>query len=169
MGPADSQTHQETANGTKLAIGYLSGGLGSHKWRDRNTLSVLATNHALSESEELLIIDDNGEVLETATGNLFALLGPKLVTPATDGRILPGVTRARILSLARRLGVSTAKKVIKLNDLTRADEVFITSSIRGVTPVVSCRGVGTWPIGSLTTELRRKLSQQGANSPPDVP
>ena len=170
MGPVDSQTHQETANGTKLAIGYLSGGLGSHKWRDRNILSVLATNHALSESEELLIIDDNGEVLETATGNLFALLGSKLVTPATDGRILPGVTRARILSLARRLGVSTAKTIIKLNDLTRADEVFITSSIRGVTPVVSCRGVvATWPIGSLTTELRRKLSQQWANSPPDVP
>jgi len=164
-----SQTHDEPASGTKLVIGYLSDGLGSHKWRDRDILSVLATNHALSESEEMLIIDDNGEVLETASGNVFALLGAMLVTPATDGRILSGVTRACILSLARRLGVSTASKTIRLNDLIRADEVFITSSIRGVTPVVSCRGVGTWPTGSLTTELRRELSQHWANSLPVVP
>ena len=166
MQAVDSQFHDEPVRGKKLIIEYLSGGLGSHKWRDRDLLSVLATNHALAENEEMLIIDDNGEVLETASGNIFALLGVTLVTPAADGRILPGVTRARILSLARGLGVTTTSKAIRLSDLASADEVFITSSIRGVAPVVSCRGVGTWPIGSLTTELIRELSQQWSRSSP---
>ncbi|MDQ3619766.1 MAG: aminodeoxychorismate synthase component I [Actinomycetota bacterium] len=165
----DSQAVNESADVTKLVIGYLSDGLGPHKWRDRGILSILARAHPLSAGEETLIIDDNGEVLETARGNVFALLDATLVTPATDGRILPGVTRARILSLARELGVSTASRVIELNDLRRAEEVFVTSSIRGVTPVASCQGVGTWPIGSLTTELRKELSQYWANSIPVIP
>lgn len=169
MEAVDSRAHGHSTSAMKLFIGYLSDGLGSHKWRDRDILSVLAAHHALSESEEMLIIDDNSEVLETASGNIFALLDAMLVTPATDGRILPGVTRACILSLAHRLGVATASEVIRLDDLSHADEVFVTSSIRGVTPVVSCRGVGTWPIGSLTTELRKELSQHWANSLPVVP
>jgi para-aminobenzoate synthetase/4-amino-4-deoxychorismate lyase len=94
----------------------LPGGLGAHKWVDR----------ALVAGREPLIVDLTGEVLETGSGNVFVVEGDRLVTPPADGRILPGVTRAQLM---REHDV--AEEPIDLQRLREADEVFVTSSIRG--------------------------------------
>jgi para-aminobenzoate synthetase / 4-amino-4-deoxychorismate lyase len=94
----------------------LPGGLGAHKWVDR----------ALVAGAEPLIVDITGEVLETGSGNVFLVEGDTLVTPPADGRILPGVTRARLVSEER-----VVEEPIDLARLRDADEVFVTSSIRG--------------------------------------
>jgi para-aminobenzoate synthetase/4-amino-4-deoxychorismate lyase len=94
----------------------LPGGLGAHKWVDRRVV----------EGPEPLIIDLSGEVLESGSGNLFVVEGDMLVTPPADGRILPGVTRAELLRSA-----DVAVEPIDLDRLRGADEVFVTSSIRG--------------------------------------
>ncbi len=68
----------------------LPGGLGPHKWIDRDLVA----------GTEPLIVDLSGEVLESGRGNVFIVEGDTLVTPPTDGRILPGVTRAELLRTA---------------------------------------------------------------------
>jgi para-aminobenzoate synthetase/4-amino-4-deoxychorismate lyase len=95
----------------------IPGGLGAHKWIDR----------ALVEPRpEPLILDLSGEVLESGSGNVFLREGDTLVTPPADGRILPGVTRADLI----RATAATVEP-ISLERLRAADEVFVTSSIRG--------------------------------------
>ena len=68
----------------------LPGGLGPHKWVDRDLVA----------GTEPLIVDLSGEVLESGRGNVFIVEGDTLVTPPADGRILPGVTRDQVLRLA---------------------------------------------------------------------
>jgi para-aminobenzoate synthetase/4-amino-4-deoxychorismate lyase len=98
----------------------LPGGLGAHKWVDRDLLAGV----------EPLIVDLSGEVLESGSGNLFVVEGDTLVTPPADGRILPGVTRAELIRSA-----DVSVEPIDLARLGAADEVFVTSSIRGRQPV----------------------------------
>ena len=49
-----------------------------------------------------LILDEDGAVLEAAWANVWAREGDRLVTPPADGRLLPGVARARLLRTRRR-------------------------------------------------------------------
>jgi para-aminobenzoate synthetase / 4-amino-4-deoxychorismate lyase len=109
----------------------VPGGLGQHKWIDRRLLASLVAG---AEGEALLC-DLDGLVLESARANVFCVEdGGRLVTPPTDGRILPGVTRARVLELAPRLGLLVAVEPIDLRRLARARELFVTGSLGGVEP-----------------------------------
>ena len=103
------------------SILVLPGGLGPHKWIDRDLVA----------GTEPLIVDLSGEVLESGRGNVFIVEGDRLVTPPTDGRILPGVTRAELLRTA-----DVSVEPIDLQRLKEANEVFVTSAIRGRQRVV---------------------------------
>ena len=78
-------------------------------------------------------------VLETATANIWWRRGDRLFTPATRAGVLPGVTRAFVLSLE-----PVTEGVFEREDLREADEAFTTSSIREVMPVVALDGI---PVG----------------------
>ena len=95
----------------------LPGGLGPHKWRDRRLLEQMTVTEAL-------ITEVDGEVLETARGNLFAVIDGVLVTPPCDGRLLPGVTRATVLGVARDAGLVVAERRFGLSEVGGADELF---------------------------------------------
>jgi para-aminobenzoate synthetase/4-amino-4-deoxychorismate lyase len=115
----------------------VPGGLGEHKWIDRRLLDTLA-GHC---GDEPLLCDLDGFVLETARANVFCVEpGGRLSTPAVDGRILPGVTRARVLELAPELGLIVSVEPIELARLAEADEVFVTGSLGGVEPTHLDRG-----------------------------
>jgi para-aminobenzoate synthetase/4-amino-4-deoxychorismate lyase len=103
----------------------LAGGLGEHKWADRRIL----------EGPEALICDLDGEVLEASSGSVFVVEGDALVTPRADGRILPGVTRDVVLSLAEEDGFEVVEEPIDLARLAAADGAFVTSAIRGLQPL----------------------------------
>ena len=103
----------------------VSGGLGCHKWADRAALPTAAPGEA-----PLLV--DGDEVLEAAWANVFAVRDGAVFTPPLDGRILPGVTRATVVDLARARGLEVFERPLPLGDLRQADEVFLTNSIRGV-------------------------------------
>lgn len=107
-----------------LAPVVLPGGLGAHKWRDRRLL------HAHGEHPVPLLIDEDGAVLEGAWGNFWLVRGDRLITPPADGRILPGVTRALLLSLAPRIGFRVVEEPIQLADAQTASAAFLTSSVR---------------------------------------
>ncbi|HEV3002450.1 MAG TPA: aminodeoxychorismate synthase component I [Solirubrobacteraceae bacterium] len=104
----------------------LPGGLGEHKWLDRRLLQ--------SAGAEPLIVDLDGTVLESGSGNVFAIEGDALVTPPADGRILPGVTRAALLRLAPEAGLTPREEPLTLDRLHSADAVFLASSVRLLQP-----------------------------------
>jgi para-aminobenzoate synthetase / 4-amino-4-deoxychorismate lyase len=117
-------------DGFLLSPWLLPGGLGDRKWLDRRLLDHLA---ASGEGVPLLV-DGDGSVLEASWGNVWAIEGERLVTAPTDGRILPGVTRARLLELAAGLGLEAAEEQLTLERLREADGAFLTSALRGAVP-----------------------------------
>ena len=85
---------------------------------------------------EAIILGSRGEVLEGATSNVFAVKDGELHTPPTSAGILEGITRHVVLSLAAGLGIVCHERELLPADLFGADEVFLTSSIRELVPVV---------------------------------
>jgi para-aminobenzoate synthetase component I len=134
--PLDSAT--EVAD---LVPVVISGGIGEHKWADRRLLGQLAQTAGTSLGVQLLIEDDDGTALETDRANLFAVIESVLRTPPADGRLLPGITRARVLRLAAAAGLALETAPLSRQDLLSASEVFVTNSVHGVLAVRSIAGV----------------------------
>ena len=117
------------ADALRLAPVVLPGGLGEHKWRDRGLLDELARRSGAVP----LLVDLDGDVLEAAHANVWVLEGDLLVTPPLDGRILPGTVRARLLG-APPAGLEARAEPLSLERLAAADEILLSSSVRGVHP-----------------------------------
>jgi para-aminobenzoate synthetase/4-amino-4-deoxychorismate lyase len=130
----------------------VPGGLGEHKWADRS-----AIEHDGPADHDLLLVDADGSVLETGRASLFVVHDDGVLTPPTDGRILPGTARERVIEILRAAGVPVFQRRLVADDLTAATEVFATNALRGVVPVTACAGMGTWPVGRTTTWLRDEL------------
>jgi para-aminobenzoate synthetase/4-amino-4-deoxychorismate lyase len=134
---------------------------GAHKWADRDWLESVEAE--FGEAVPLILAGD--EVLEAGRANIFAVVDGALVTPPTDGRILPGTARAAVLDLATDLGVPAAERPVHLADLKTADDLFLTSSLRGIRPVRSLDGAlleKTDPlVERLVDALRRRWLDEG--------
>ena len=85
--------------------------------------------------DEVVLLNERGQVTECTSANLFAVFGSEVVTPpATDG-CLPGITREVLLEEIRIPGISVVERSLMPEELLAADEVFITSSTRNLLPV----------------------------------
>lgn len=106
---------------------------------------------------EALIVGHDDALLEGATSNVFLVCDGALTTPPLDAGILGGITRATVLSVASSVGVVARECALTLADLLRADEVFVTSSVRELVPVVRVddRVVGDGSPGAVTRALHR--------------
>ena len=102
--------------------------------------------------EALLV--KNGKILEGMTSNFFSVKDNILYTAQRD--ILLGVTRRTVIHLARGRGVNVKYQPLKLDQLSAVHEAFITSSSRGVVPVIRIDGVtvGEGRPGEITRMLR---------------
>ena len=109
-------------------------------------VAVLAMREARQAgAAEAFIVDGAGNVVEGATSNVFVVEGRSLVTPPEDAGILAGITRRHVLEVAAELGLAVRLEALPFERVLGADEVFISSSIRELLPVVSVDGR---PIGS---------------------
>ena len=118
--------------------------------------SVLAMREArLAGADEALILDGKGRLLEGASSNVFAITRGRLVTPAEEHGILAGITRAHVLAAAGELGVPVELRPLELQAAYGADELFISSSIRELLPVVALDGrtIGTGTPGPFFRRL----------------
>ncbi len=104
-------------------------------------LNVMARAEAEEKgTDEALLLNTNGEVAETAGGNLFWIFQDKICTVPTGRGVLPGITRAVVLEICQSLGMETNKRVIKPEHLRNAEGLFVTNSALGIVPVVALDG-----------------------------
>ncbi|MEZ4225662.1 MAG: aminotransferase class IV [Polyangiaceae bacterium] len=119
-------------------------------------VAVLAMRQARAQgAAEALIVDASGCVTEGASSNVFAFIDGCWITPPEDVGILPGITRRTILDLLVDAGAPLRLSALPLDELTRAEEVFVCSSIREILPVVAVDDVriGSGTPGARTREL----------------
>lgn len=101
-------------------------------------LNVLARAEAEArEADEALLLNTNGEVAETAGGNIFWISGGIISTPPLEVGALPGITRAVVLEICRALRLATREQIAGPERLCEADGVFVTQSALGIIPVAA--------------------------------
>ncbi|HLG97069.1 MAG TPA: aminotransferase class IV [Bryobacteraceae bacterium] len=91
--------------------------------------------------DEMLLLNERGEVSECTSANVFALRGNEIWTPPLSSGCLPGVTRALALEEIRVPGLRIVEKTLIPKDLEAADQVFISSSTRDFLPVSEIEGL----------------------------
>jgi branched-chain amino acid aminotransferase len=91
--------------------------------------------------DEVVLLNERGEVCECTSANIFAVQGPNVWTPPLASGCLPGVTRALLLEEIRVPGLQMAERTLLPADLEAAEEVFITSTTRELLPVVAVEGL----------------------------
>lgn len=91
--------------------------------------------------DEVVLLNERGEVAECTSANIFVVEGSHLWTPPLSSGCLPGITRALLLSEIRVEGIERGEKTLMPADLETADEVFITSTTRELLPVYSVEGL----------------------------
>jgi branched-chain amino acid aminotransferase len=118
--------------------------------------NVLAVREAQARGAvEAILLNQEGDVAEGASTNVFVVRDGVTVTPPLGAGILEGITREVVLELAREAGVPAREAAVSPDALRRADEVFITSSTREVMPASSLDGqrVGSGRPGPVTLRL----------------
>jgi len=93
-----------------------------------------------NDYDNCLLINDDKNVIEALQGNLFMLIGTKLVTPPLSDGCLNGIMRKQVLELAKKIeGLEVSETSISPFDLQKADELFITNVIAGIQPITKYR------------------------------
>lgn len=100
-----------------------------------------------------IVLDMLGNVAETATSNLFAVKDGVLLTPPPNGTFLNGITRQRVISLAREDGCTVLERSLSMADLMSADEIFTTGNFGKVQPCTKVEDKRL-AIGPVTRKVR---------------
>ena len=84
--------------------------------------------------QDALMLDQRGFIAETTSANIFIIINNELHTPIPDC-FLNGITRQEVIKIAKKNGIPVVERHIKLDELEKADEVFVTGTAAEVTPV----------------------------------
>jgi branched-chain amino acid aminotransferase len=121
--------------------------------------SALASDEARQNGfDEAIFLNENGQVAEGATCNIFMMRKGVLTTPPAGENALEGITRDSVMELARReLGLQAVERPIDRSELYVCDELFFTGTAVGIAPVVRVdhRLVKGGEIGAFTREVQR--------------
>jgi branched-chain amino acid aminotransferase len=118
--------------------------------------NVLAFTEARRAGDhDAVMCNAEGHLTEMTTSNVFLVTNGVYRTPAMEAGLLRGITRTQLLDLIARNGWECREEDLTPEDLTSADEVFITSTLKGVMPVTRVDGspVGDGKPGPLTKRL----------------
>jgi branched-chain amino acid aminotransferase len=118
--------------------------------------NALAMQEALrSGADEALMCNQAGDVVECSQSNFFIVKGRRVITPPLEAGLLPGITRAFVLDMARDEGFEAVEAAVSVADVRAADEAFITGTTREITPVVNLdtQRIGTGRPGAVSQQL----------------
>jgi len=127
-------------------------GVKTISWLD----SVWVAEEAKREGyDEVVLLNERGEVSECTAANIFAVRNDKVITPPLSSGCLEGVTRGVLMEIAAEAGTTVVEQAMRPEDLYVAEEVFITSTNRNVIGVkeIAGRVMGSGVTGELTKKL----------------
>lgn len=106
---------------------------------------------------ECLMLNPQGYVAEASGDNVFAVKGNKLLTPPTWCGALEGITREKVMLLAREMGLEVVEAPMTRYELWTADEMFLTGTAAEVIAVVELdkRPIADGNPGPVTTRLTK--------------
>jgi 4-amino-4-deoxychorismate lyase len=142
--------------GVRACAPWLLGGVKSTSYAVNMAAEAEARRRG---ADDAVFTTEDGVVLEGPVTNVWWRRGRTLCTPSLDLGILAGVTRAVLLEAAADLGYEVREGAFPLADLLAADEVFTSSSVREVLPVVAVDGV-RFARGPAAAELQRRLREE---------
>lgn len=153
---------EEQAKGVKTI------GLTDIRWKYCNIKTISRLAYVLMHQEAIdagcseAIIFNNGFALECTVSNLFIVRHGVIITPPKSQQLLSGITRDCILMLAEKNKIPYRETKITERDLLKAEEVWITSSTRGVHPVVEFNGqpVGQGMAGPIWDKMWDLFAQE---------
>jgi branched-subunit amino acid aminotransferase/4-amino-4-deoxychorismate lyase len=107
-------------------------------------------------ADDALFLTIDGRLSEATSANIFIVQGSRLATPSLDCAVLPGTTRDWLLRWAPAAGLEAWQGALQAEDLLRADEAFLSSSVAGVLPVTRFAGspIGDGRPGPVTRRAR---------------
>lgn len=136
------RNHPEAINPRIKSLNYLN--------------NVMAKIEAINAGcMECLMLNHKGEVAEASGDNVFVIKNGVISTPPSSCGALEGLTRNKVMELAREAGYEVREAVLARYDLYVADEVFLTGTAAEVISVVDVdkRTIGDGKPGAITTEL----------------
>jgi D-alanine transaminase len=124
--------------------------------------NVLAKNDAVSAGADEALFVDSGHVTECSTSNFFAVIAGRLITCPVGPKVLPGITRAVLLECAKELEIAVEERPVTVEEARAADELFITSTTREISPVSHWDSETVGRANTITTRLHQALKRRVA-------
>jgi len=91
-------------------------------------------------ADEAIMLNDSGYITEATADNIFVIRGGEVLTPPAYLGLLKGITRGVVLELAREMAIPSDERVLVMQDVYTADEVFLTGTGAELVPVVEVDG-----------------------------
>jgi len=117
---------------------------------------VLARMEWQDEVAEGLLQDQEDNIIEATSSNLFAVFDNQLYTPDLSRCGVAGVMRAEVMEHASSMKINVNIEKLSLARLQSADEVFLTNSIIGIWPVKRIDST-KYPVGVITKSIQNRL------------
>ena len=122
--------------------------------------AALARMEALNAGyDEAIMLNNKGHVAEGSAENIFVVKNGRITTPPLDADILDGITRDSAIKLLKSNKIKVIEKNLKINDLLKADVIFMTGTaaeVKSVTRVNKTK-IGNGKIGEVTKELQESF------------
>jgi len=133
-----------------------------------NILAKIEAN--LYGADDAIMLDNHGFVSETNATNIFMIKEGELHTPHADS-CLPGITRKKVLQLAKKLLLPVFERNISITEFYNADQVFTTGTMGELAPVheIDGRTIETDHTTDLLATLRKEYAQLTANQGVPLP
>ena len=122
--------------------------------------AALARVEALKNGyDEAIMLNNKGNVAEGSAENIFVVKNGVIKTPPLDADILNGITRDSVIQLIKKEHMKLVEKNITVNELLKADEVFMTGTAAEVKSVtkIDKNAIGNGSVGEITKELQKSF------------
>ena len=118
-----------------------------------NVLAKIEADHF--GAHDALMLNPFGQLTESTTSNFFFVQDGRVMTPSLDCGILAGITRDIVIRIARENGIPLEEGVWPIEILDKADEMFLTGTVKHLIPVTRFDGkiIGDGKPGTITRSL----------------
>jgi branched-chain amino acid aminotransferase len=149
LAPFKTSISVRTASGRRNEHA-MSSGIKTLSYTD-GVLALLEV--AAKGAEDAIFLDTGGHISEATASNVFLVKADAVRTPPVSCGAFPGITRAVVIELLEGMGIPLSEDPVLPGDLAKADEVFLTSSVREIAPVDTVDGRPLAAPGPVTTAL----------------